>query len=103
MKLLSFIRDDGSKSYGIYNDQGIIDLGLRLGDKFKDIKALLTGNSLALVYQHINAAIDYLPEDVTFLPIIESPGKILCVGMNYLAKRQEFSETNNAPTLFVRI
>ena len=40
--------------------------------------------------------------DITFLPVIESPGKIICVGMNYAEKRKEFSETNDAPTLFVR-
>ena len=52
MKLLSFIRADGSKSYGIYKDNGIVDLGLRLGDKYKDIKALLAADALSLVSQY---------------------------------------------------
>lgn len=102
MKLLSFIRADGSKSYGIYKDNGIVDLGLRLGDKYKDIKALLAADALSLVSQYSGEQIDYSADTVRFLPIIESPDKILCVGMNYIAKRQEFDETNNAPTLFVR-
>jgi len=102
MKLLSFIRADGSKSYGIYKDNGIVDLGLRLGDKYKDIKALLAADALSLVSQYAGEQIDYSADTVRFLPIIESPDKILCVGMNYIAKRQEFDETNNAPTLFVR-
>ena len=102
MKLLSFIRADGSKSYGIYKDNGIVDLGLRLGDKYKDIKALLAADALSLVSQYSGEQIDYSADTVRFLPIIESPDKILCVGMNYMAKRQEFDETNNAPTLFVR-
>ena len=102
MKLLSFIRADGSKSYGIYKDNGIVDLGLRLGDKYKDIKALLAADALSLVSQYAREQIDYSADTVRFLPIIESPDKILCVGMNYMAKRQEFDETNNAPTLFVR-
>ena len=102
MKLLSFIRADGSKSYGIYKNDGIVDLGLRLGDKYKDIKALLAADALSLVSQYAGEQIDYSADTVRFLPIIESPDKILCVGMNYMAKRQEFDETNNAPTLFVR-
>jgi 2-keto-4-pentenoate hydratase/2-oxohepta-3-ene-1,7-dioic acid hydratase in catechol pathway len=102
MKLLSFIRANGSKSYGIYKNNGIVDLGLRLGDKYKDIKSLLSADALQLIKQYADSPIDYLIDAIKFLPIIESPGKILCVGMNYLAKRQEFSETNNAPTLFVR-
>lgn len=102
MKLLSFIRADGSKSYGIYKNNGIVDLGLRLGDKYKDIKSLLAEDALLLVQQYADAPIDLTADSVKFLPIIESPSKILCVGMNYSAKRQEFAETNNAPTLFVR-
>lgn len=43
-----------------------------------------------------------MPEEITFLPVIEEPGKIFCVGMNYAEKRKEFAETNNAPTLFIR-
>ncbi|MDI8106827.1 hypothetical protein MJN85_27465, partial [Salmonella enterica subsp. enterica serovar Anatum] len=38
----------------------------------------------------------------TFLPVIDDPQKIICVGMNYADKRIEFNETNPAPTLFVR-
>ncbi|WP_281054817.1 fumarylacetoacetate hydrolase family protein [Tolumonas auensis] len=45
---------------------------------------------------------DYKVDDVTFLPVIDRPNKIICVGMNYLEKRNEFNETINAPTLFIR-
>ena len=102
MKLLSFIRTDGTKSYGLHTNDGIVDLGKRLGDKYNDIKSLLAADAmkLAQAYQHESA--DYRIEDVTFLPIIEAPQKIICVGMNYMAKRQEFEETNQAPTLFIR-
>ena len=71
MKLLSFIRADGSKSYGIYKNDGIVDLGLRLGDKYKDIKALLAADALWLINQYTDVQIDYLPDAVKFLPIIE--------------------------------
>ena len=102
MKLLSFIRTDGTKSYGLHTTDGIVDLGKRLGDKFNDIKSLLAADAMKLAHAYQQEDADYRIEDVTFLPIIESPQKIICVGMNYMAKRQEFSETNQAPTLFIR-
>lgn len=102
MKLVSFQTQDGRKSYGIYTDEGIVDLGKRLGDRFHDIKSLLGANSLSLARTYSEAQPDYKEEEIVFLPIIEQPNKIFCVGMNYAEKRKEFNETNNAPTLFIR-
>ncbi len=36
-----------------------------------------------------------------FLPVIDDPRKVICVGMNYADKRIEFNETNR-PQPFVR-
>ncbi|MDR3414497.1 MAG: fumarylacetoacetate hydrolase family protein [Formivibrio sp.] len=102
MKLVSFQTQDGRKSYGIYTDEGIVDLGKRLGDRFHDIKSLLGANSLSLARTYSESQPDYKEEEIVFLPIIEQPNKIFCVGMNYAEKRKEFNETNNAPTLFIR-
>jgi 2-keto-4-pentenoate hydratase/2-oxohepta-3-ene-1,7-dioic acid hydratase in catechol pathway len=102
MKLTSFVGKDGIKSFGIYHDAGIIDLGRRLGDKYADIKALLAADALDQARAFADAPVDHALADVSFLPIIQTPGKILCVGMNYAAKRKEFDETNSAPTMFVR-
>lgn len=102
MKLLSFVRPDGTKSYGLCCNDGVVDLGLRLGFKYRNIKELLNSGALSLANKFINEPEDYRLEDISFLPVIETPNKILCVGMNYQAKRQEFDEQNDAPTLFVR-
>ncbi|WP_028534237.1 fumarylacetoacetate hydrolase family protein [Paludibacterium yongneupense] len=102
MKLTSFVGKDGIKSFGIYHDAGIVDLGRRLGDRFVDIKALLAADALDEARAFQDCAVDHALAEVRFLPIVETPGKILCVGMNYAAKRKEFEETNSAPTMFVR-
>lgn len=102
MKLVSFQTRDGRKSYGIHRETGIVDLGSRLGDRFHDIKSLLAANALALAEPYTQAPADYQADEIRFLPVIEQPGKIFCVGMNYAEKRKEFNETSNAPTLFVR-
>jgi 2-keto-4-pentenoate hydratase/2-oxohepta-3-ene-1,7-dioic acid hydratase in catechol pathway len=103
MKLLSFRDRRGERSYGIRNEHGIVDLGRRLGTRFPTLRALLAApDGLALARQHEHAAADCQEADVVFLPVIDRPNKIFCVGMNYAAKRQEFNESNPAPTLFIR-
>lgn len=103
MKLLSFITKNNNKSYGIYNGAGIVDLGARLSWKFPNLKAVLEADGgLQEAALYVTEAVDFDLDSIQFLPVIERPNKILCVGMNYAEKRAEFGETNSAPTLFVR-
>lgn len=101
MKLASYLLQ-GQRSYGVVTPEGIIDLGRRLGSRFADLKALLAADAVheALAFAGLEA--DVSPADVRWLPVIERPEKILCVGMNYADKRKEFDQHNPAPTLFVR-
>ncbi|MEQ9878849.1 fumarylacetoacetate hydrolase family protein [Pectobacterium aroidearum] len=101
MKLASYCYN-GKDSYGIYTPTGLIDLGSKIGHRYPDLKALLAQNALQVAHELSMSTPDIAVADVTFLPVITAPGKILCVGMNYAAKRQEFNELNPAPTLFVR-
>lgn len=101
MKLASY-RHNGKDSYGIYTPAGFIDLRSRLGQRYPDLKALLAGDGLAAAKALVDETPDVAESEVTFLPVIVNPGKILCVGMNYAAKRIEFDQVDPAPTLFVR-
>lgn len=101
MKLASFIYQ-GQRSYGMVTRQGVIDLGRRLGQRYPDLKALLAADALAEASQYSQAPDDLPLSAVDFLPVIEHPEKILCVGMNYAEKRKEFDQHNPAPTLFIR-
>lgn len=101
MKLASFVHQ-GIRSYGIVKADGVINLGQRLGDRYSDLKSLLAADALSEAQQLSGEATDLRFDDLNFLPVIENPGKILCVGMNYAEKRKEFDQHNPAPTLFVR-
>ncbi|AEX51540.1 fumarylacetoacetate hydrolase family protein [Rahnella aquatilis CIP 78.65 = ATCC 33071] len=101
MKLASYLYQ-GRKSYGIATEHGMIDLGRHLGQRYPDLKALLAGNALAQAQALATLPADVDFDDLTFLPVIQNPEKILCVGMNYAEKRKEFDQHNPAPTLFVR-
>jgi len=102
MKLASFVHQ-GIRSYGIVSAEGVVNLGQRLGDRYADLKALLTADDgLAQAARYSEEPIDLRFDEIAFLPVIDNPGKILCVGMNYAEKRKEFDQHNPAPTLFVR-
>ncbi|AKL10442.1 Ureidoglycolate lyase [Phytobacter ursingii] len=101
MKLASFVHQ-GIRSYGIVKADGVINLGRRLGDRYSDLKSLLAANALNEAQQLSGETPDLSFDALEFLPVIDNPGKILCVGMNYADKRKEFDQHNPAPTLFVR-
>ena len=101
MKLASFVHQ-GIRSYGIVKADGVIDLGRRLGASYGDLKSLLDADALHEAQQLFGEKTDLSFDELEFLPVIDNPGKILCVGMNYAEKRKEFDQHNPAPTLFIR-
>jgi 2-keto-4-pentenoate hydratase/2-oxohepta-3-ene-1,7-dioic acid hydratase in catechol pathway len=103
MKLASYLLPGSQeKSFGMVVGCGIIDIGRHLGARFPDLKAVLKAEALAELAPFSQHPIDYQASDVTFLPVVDQPDKIFCVGMNYAEKRKEFAETCDAPTLFIR-
>jgi 2-keto-4-pentenoate hydratase/2-oxohepta-3-ene-1,7-dioic acid hydratase in catechol pathway len=97
MKLLSFRRPDGTPSWGIAKAEGVIDMGSRApGLKH----ALWAITSLA---EEAERHADFRLSDVTFLPPIPDPDKILCVGLNYLSHIKEGGgKPPEKPIIFTR-
>lgn len=101
MQVCSFIiNDEGRAAYGLVVTGGVVDASRYL--EFADLKAVLRHNSLGSLQALSDREPDYALHQISFLPVINNPNKILCVGMNYSDKRKEFGETNTAPTLFIR-
>jgi 2-keto-4-pentenoate hydratase/2-oxohepta-3-ene-1,7-dioic acid hydratase in catechol pathway len=102
MKLASF-RLQNKDTYGaVVDGGGVIDLGKRL--KYPDLRALLAAGALGEAAAAVKGAKeDAKIVDITFLPVLPNPGKIICVGLNYKTHREETgrSETEN-PALFIR-
>ena len=99
MKFLSFTHATGT-SFGFQRGDHVVDLGIRVGGDLKSWIARLD----VLARDFADAPADFRVEDIHFLPVIPNPGKILCVGLNYLEHRREgnHAETAAAPPLFVR-
>ena len=82
MKLVSFLRL-GEVTFGVEKNHGIIDLGERLKNKMrtKSIIELLNTDLMPPEEDLENLSPDYSFSDITFLPVIPNPKKILCIGL----------------------
>jgi 2-keto-4-pentenoate hydratase/2-oxohepta-3-ene-1,7-dioic acid hydratase in catechol pathway len=101
MKVLSFVID-GRETWGVSDDRGIRELGAGARERFPDLRAALAGDALeSLAGSFESEPVD--PAAVDFLPPVPSPGKILCVGVNYRPHIEEMGrEVPAHPVVFVR-
>lgn len=102
MKFASYLIN-GQPSFGLVTQNGVIDLKSKLNPEYDDLKSFLSHHDyLAIASKYIQSTIDFSENEISFLPVIPNPNKILCLGMNYQLKREEFSVTSNDPVVFVR-
>ena len=103
MKLATFKTAQG-QSYGLVTGKGIVDLKRYLGNQYPDLKSLIAGNALPQAAQYLGAQPDYQASDVTWLPVIPNPDKIVCVGLNYQEHVVETGRDNTEqPAIFLRL
>ena len=105
MKFLSF-QSGKTASYGAVVDDGIVDLGKRLGKTYPTLRAALADGALAELTKIAKSArkTDLPLKKIKYLPVIPDARKIICVGLNY--KDHQAETKNNAtenPTLFLRM
>jgi 2-keto-4-pentenoate hydratase/2-oxohepta-3-ene-1,7-dioic acid hydratase in catechol pathway len=101
MKLLSFAAD-GREWFGAARDDGIITLNDKIGQP--DLRAALAAKGMEAMRRAAReAAPDHRLDDITFLPVIPRPGKILCAGLNYRSHVAEMGrELPKQPSMFAR-
>ncbi len=104
MKLISFLHQ-GISSYGVVTGDHVLDLTPLLGGQAGDLKTLisrgLVGEALALSKTQ-KPTLQF--SQLTLLPVIPNPGKIICVGLNYAEHvRETGREVTESPALFIRL
>ena len=103
MKLATFSYEN-SVSFGIITDEGVIDLKKKLNHKYEDLKSLIEKNGIEEAKGINMQEIDYSLSDISFLPVIPNPNKIICVGVNYDEHRIETNHKKvENPTIFFRV
>lgn len=105
MKFTSYLHK-GRASYGVCIPQGIVDLGSLLGTSMPDLQRLIAADDGLEIARQIvvQPGISLLsPNELIFLPVLPSPSKIFCIGVNYADHAQETQiATAPHPTVFMR-
>lgn len=102
MRWLSF-RYEGRDSFGFVTGDGIgvVDAGAR--SEHADLKAAIGADVLVSLAAELGDSADLALQDVSYLPTITNPEKILCVGLNYKSHQEESGRGGEGyPTIFVR-
>lgn len=95
-RYISFLRPDGTASFGRIEGDAVADLGTAGTSAY--LMDALDGDLAALP-----ATTTYAYADVKLLPVIPNPSKILCVGLNYATHVAETGRDQLAyPAIFTR-
>jgi 2-keto-4-pentenoate hydratase/2-oxohepta-3-ene-1,7-dioic acid hydratase in catechol pathway len=107
MKFVTY-QNNGSTRVGVVDGQSVIDLNRVLPDVPADIRlALLAGIDLtAAAKKALELARDADRQplaDITYAPLLPSPGKVICLGLNYFDHAKEGGrEKPDYPWFFLR-
>ncbi len=104
MRLLSFGQGD-KPCFGALKDDAVVNLSARMPE-YSSLRQVLADG----VVEQLSAILDKSDGDhdlgeVAFLPTIPDAERILCVGVNYVSRNQEYrdgSEAPRYPSLFLR-
>jgi len=102
MRFLRFSVNN-TASWGVINNDDIIDLGSRFGGSLHQV---ISDNQLeSMANKTQGLTVDYHAADIVYLPPIQNPEKIACIGVNYANRNAEYkdgSEPAKFPSLFMR-
>jgi 2-keto-4-pentenoate hydratase/2-oxohepta-3-ene-1,7-dioic acid hydratase in catechol pathway len=104
MKLASY-RVRGRESFGSVVGEGVVDLKLRLGAGYDGVLDLLRAAALDKAREAVSGARPDFPlSEVTLLPPVPAPEKILCIGINYANRNADYGDQDipKYPSMFYR-
>lgn len=96
MKIVSF-EAGGKNSFGIVMDGGIVDMAGRVAGATVAEDLLIPAFRAKAEQVAESARPDYALDDVAFQIPILKPEKILCIGVNYRNRNEEYSDASPAP------
>jgi len=96
MRFLSFM-NEGKATFGAATDAGVVDLGKRHSD-LRDLREAIRQERLSeLAKEALGADADVNLAEVEYLPTITNPEKIICIGVNYANRNEEYKDGSSAP------
>lgn len=103
MRLVTYESDRGPRAGVLVGDDAVVDAWDALGVDGATVRELLAADRLDDLAGAIDGA-DATPlADVTLLPPVPDPEKIICIGLNYRAHAEETNqEPPTVPTVFAK-
>ncbi|MFZ5731688.1 MAG: fumarylacetoacetate hydrolase family protein [Pseudomonadota bacterium] len=97
---------DGVPSYGAVVGNGVVDLGVDFRSAYPTLREVIAENAVArLVDVAARRKADMPLDAVTLMPPIPAPEKIICIGVNYPDRNEEYKDGQTAksyPSMFLR-
>ncbi|MBY5819154.1 fumarylacetoacetate hydrolase family protein [Rhizobium leguminosarum] len=104
-KFVSFSRN-GSTGYGLLIETGVVDLSARHGSKCPTLREVIEAGALTLLAEDAKSLpADFPLSEVTYEIPIPQPEKLICVGVNFPDRNEEYKDGQSAPanpSLFIR-
>lgn len=103
MKIASFVYQNRS-TYGVLEGDQVIDLESLKPHLGLDLKEAIARNRLSELDAAALGGLPRVPvNEITFLPVIANPGKVLCIGINYATHvRETGRDMPTYPMIFTR-
>ena len=96
----------GETRYGAVVDGGVVDLSARHAKDYPTLREVIAAGKLVnLAEEAAGRAPDHAIGDITFLPPVPAPEKIICIGVNYPDRNAEYKDGQDAPkypSMFMR-
>lgn len=96
----------GQTRYGAVTGKGVIDLSTRHGAKWPTLREVIEAGALVrLGEEAATLAPDFTEADITYEIPVPAPEKIICVGVNFPDRNEEYKDGQTAPgnpSLFIR-
>ena len=97
---------NGAIKYGAVVDGGVVDLSARHGKDYPTLREVVAAGALGrLAEDASHHQPDHALDAITWLPPIQQPEKIICIGVNYPDRNAEYKDGSDAPkypSMFMR-
>lgn len=103
-KFLTFSYQNVTR-YGLLHDRGITDLSRLYGDRWPGLREVIEAGALNELATSAPRLVDFREEDIRYEIPVTNPEKIICVGVNFPDRNEEYKDGQAAPSnpsLFIR-
>jgi len=89
----------GATRYGLITDRGAIDLSARHGKTWPTLRHVIEADALQRIAgEGAGQPIDFAPADIVYEIPLPDAEKIICVGVNYPDRNEEYKDGQAAPS-----